>query len=74
MMERLIARGREIAAARVAVVIAGLAAAAADELPADVRVAAESDGVALSGRRLAARLLRDARLRGFAALARTIRR
>ena len=70
MMERLLARGREIAARRVEMMAVLVEQAARDELPADIGVERSDAGVAIFGRRIAARLLGDARLRGLAALVR----
>jgi hypothetical protein len=70
MMERLLARGREIGVRRVEMMMALVEQAARDELPADIGVERIEGGVALFGRRIAVRLLGDARLRGLAALVR----
>lgn len=62
-----------IGARRVARVVERLAEAARDEVPPDVRVASESGAVVLSGRRLRARSMDDARLRGIGLLAKELR-
>jgi hypothetical protein len=74
MMERLLARGREIGARRVEMMMALVEQAARDELPPDIGVERIEGGVALLGRRIAVRLLGDARLRGLAALVRGLAR
>ncbi|MFS0737177.1 hypothetical protein ABC347_09020 [Sphingomonas sp. 1P06PA] len=49
----------------VARAIAGLAAAARDELPGDIAVSTEPGRLVLTGKRLARRMLDDARLRAI---------
>lgn len=61
MMDRLIERGERIGAVRRENLAQRLAATA--DLPGDVAVTVEEAGVVLSGRRLGARMLSDARLR-----------
>lgn len=65
MMERLLARGREIGARRMEELTALVEQAAIEELPPDIRVERTNGGVAILGRRLMRRLLSDARLRGL---------
>ena len=60
-MKRRIERG---VARHLARVVERLAARARDTLPPDVRVEAVEDALVLTGRRLRARSLTDARLRG----------
>lgn len=69
MMEGLLARGAVIAARRAEMLVATLAQAARDELPADISVEPMERGIALIGRRLARRMVDDARLRGLGLLA-----
>lgn len=59
----MIARVERAVARRVSVAIGALAARARETLPRDVRVEAGEDGITLTGRRLRARSLTDARLR-----------
>lgn len=58
-------RIERVAARAVARAIAGMAAAARDELPADIAVSAEPGRLVLTGKRLARRMLDDARLRAI---------
>lgn len=74
MMERLLARGKAIAVRRTEIMMELIEQAARDELPADVGVERAADGVAIVGRRIAARLIGDARLRGLAMLVRGLGR
>jgi hypothetical protein len=67
MMERLLARGEAIAAARVARVIDGLADAA--KLPRGVQLEQLAHGVALIGRRLKWRIATSERFRAAISLA-----
>lgn len=68
-MKHIEERGREAAARGVGAALGQIAAAARDEAPGDVAVTVEGSGVVLSGRRLAARAMHDARLRGIGWLA-----
>ncbi len=70
MFERSAGR---IGARRVKRVVELLAEAAADEVSRDVRVTREGTAVVLSGRRLRARSMDDARLRGIGLLAKDLR-
>jgi hypothetical protein len=70
MMERLLARGADIAAQRVEMLAALIEQAAREELPADVSVERSAEDVAIVGRGIGARLLGDSRLRGLAMLVR----
>lgn len=64
------ARGARAGARRVAAMCVRLAEAAGDEVPRDVAVTVEEDCVVLTGRRLGARSLSDARMRGIGMLGR----
>lgn len=68
MMERLLARGREIGLRRARELVALVEQAAIEELPPDLGVERVDDGVAVAGRRLMRRLIDDARLRGLGLL------
>jgi hypothetical protein len=66
MMERLMTRAARIGEARAATLRQRLANDAARDLPADLAVSIEGDGVVIAGRRVGVRLLTDRRLRDWA--------
>jgi len=67
-MRTIFARGERLAQRRAAELIDALVETAEAELPADLMVEREAEGIALRGRGLARRLAFDPRLRGLVLL------
>ena len=68
MMRNILSRGQAIGARRAAEIVDALVETASAELPPDLRVERQDDGIAIGGMRLARRLAFDARLRGLTLL------
>lgn len=74
MMERLLARGRRIATARVERILALAEGVAREELPGDMSVGNSGEGLVISGKGLGIRMILDLRLRGLGALLKAVAR
>jgi hypothetical protein len=72
-MRAILARGRELGARRTAELIDALVETAEAELPADLKVERQADGISIAGRGLARRIAFDPRLRSLALLLKGMR-